>query len=150
MNASEVRLAVAEDETNLVALLQEMHGEIGLGRFEPEMARQAVRAGIELLLREFGCDPGSLERVLIAGSFGYHLRAESLLTIGLLPPQCAGKVEFVGNTSKSGGEAFLLNSHTRRDMAAVVAGIGVLELANCPDFDRVFVRCLSFAEVGAA
>ena len=112
-----------------------------------QLAKGAVRAGIELLLRESGCDPESVERVLIAGSFGYHLRAESLLTIGLLPPQFAGKVEFVGNTSKSGGEAFLLNRGARREMAVAVAGIEVLELANCPDFDRTFVRCLRFAEV---
>ena len=87
-----------------------------------------------------------MERVLIAGSFGYHLRVESLLTIGLLPPQFAGKVEFVGNTSKCGGEAFLLNRTARQEMAAVVAGIDVLELADCPDFDRCFIRCLSFSE----
>ena len=111
-----------------------------------QLAKGAVRAGIELLLRESGCDSRSVERVLVAGSFGYHLRAESLLTIGLLPPQFAGKVEFVGNTSKSGGEAFLLNRCARREMAAAVAGIEVLELANCPDFDRTFVRCLRFAE----
>jgi uncharacterized 2Fe-2S/4Fe-4S cluster protein (DUF4445 family) len=111
-----------------------------------QLAKGAVRAGIELLLGEFGCDPENVERVLIAGSFGYHLRAESLMTIGLLPPQFAGKVEFVGNTSKSGGAAFLLNRDARRQMASVVAGIEVLELANCRDFDRTFVRCLSFAE----
>ena len=111
-----------------------------------QLAKGAVRAGIDLLLRESGCNTESVERVLIAGSFGYHLRAESLLTIGLLPPQFAGKVEFVGNTSKSGGEAFLLNREARREMAEVVARVEVLELANCPDFDRTFVRCLSFAE----
>ncbi|MBC7963605.1 MAG: DUF4445 domain-containing protein [Steroidobacteraceae bacterium] len=113
-----------------------------------QLAKGAVRAGIEFLLREVGIGADSVERVLIAGSFGYHLRVESLLTIGLLPPQFAGKVEFVGNTSKSGGEAFLLNRTTRQEMAAVVAGIEVLELANLPDFDRCFVRCLSFSEPG--
>ena len=115
-----------------------------------QLAKGAVRAGIEYLLREVGIGAGSVERVLIAGSFGYHLRVESLLTIGLLPQQFAGKVEFVGNTSKSGGEAFLLNRAARREMAAAVAGITVLELANCPDFDRCFVRCLSFSEPGQA
>ena len=110
-----------------------------------QLAKGALRAGIEMLLREFGCAPGCVERVLIAGSFGYHLRAESLLTLGLLPPEFAGRVEFVGNTSKSGGEAFLRNCSARRDMAAVAAGIGVLELSSYPDFDRTFVRCMGFA-----
>lgn len=111
-----------------------------------QLAKGAVRAGIDFLLREVGIEAASVERVLIAGSFGYHLRAESLLAIGLLPPQFAGKIEFVGNTSKTGGEAFLLNRAARRELAAVVKGIEVVDLANYPDFDRCFVQCLSFPE----
>jgi uncharacterized 2Fe-2S/4Fe-4S cluster protein (DUF4445 family) len=83
--------------------------------------------------------------VLIAGSFGFHLTARSLTTIGLLPAEIAGSIEFVGNTAKSGGEAFLLNRDVRREMAQLVQQIAVVELANCPDFDKVFVECLSFS-----
>jgi uncharacterized 2Fe-2S/4Fe-4S cluster protein (DUF4445 family) len=109
-----------------------------------QLAKGAIRAGIEFLLREAGVEAASLARVLIAGSFGFHLTASSLTTIGLLPPEVAGKVEFVGNTAKSGGGAFLLNRDARREMAQLVTGIEVLELANYPDFDKVFVKCLSF------
>jgi uncharacterized 2Fe-2S/4Fe-4S cluster protein (DUF4445 family) len=111
-----------------------------------QLAKGAVRAGIEFLLRQVGIEADQVDRVLIAGSFGFHLRAESLITIGLLPPQFAGRIEFVGNTSKSGAEAFLLNRATRREMAELVGGIEVVELANYPDFDRCFVECLSFPE----
>lgn len=41
--------------------------------------------------------------VLIAGSFGFHLQAKSLINITLLPKEFEGKIEFVGNT-------FLLHS----------------------------------------
>jgi uncharacterized 2Fe-2S/4Fe-4S cluster protein (DUF4445 family) len=109
-----------------------------------QLAKGAIRAGVECLLREAGVASSSLDQVLIAGSFGYHLTAESLTTIGLLPAELAGKIDFVGNTAKSGGEAFLLNRDARREMADVVPRISVLELANCPDFDRIFVDCLSF------
>jgi uncharacterized 2Fe-2S/4Fe-4S cluster protein (DUF4445 family) len=109
-----------------------------------QLAKGAIRAGVEFLLREAGVSAASLDKVLIAGSFGFHLTAQSLTTIGLLPPEVAGVIEFVGNTAKSGGEAFLLNRDARREMAEVVKGISVLELANCQDFDRVFVDCLSF------
>ena len=85
-----------------------------------------------------------VERVLIAGSFGYHLRAKSLINIGLLPAQFDGKIEFIGNTSKSGGQAFLLNKEYRREMKKLVMNIEVIELANYKNFDRVFVGCLGF------
>ena len=109
-----------------------------------QLAKGAIRAGVEFLLREAGVEAVSLAKVLIAGSFGFHLTARSLTTIGLLPPEIAGNIEFVGNTAKSGGEAFLLNRDARREMALLATGIEVLELANYPDFDRVFVKCLSF------
>jgi uncharacterized 2Fe-2S/4Fe-4S cluster protein (DUF4445 family) len=109
-----------------------------------QLAKGAIRSGIEFLLRGVGVGAGEVERVLIAGSFGYHLRPESLLAIGLLPPGFSGKIELVGNTSRSGGEALLLNRQARDEMAAVVAGIEVVELANHPEFDRLFVDCLGF------
>ena len=109
-----------------------------------QLAKGAVRAGIEFLLERAGVVAGRVGRVLIAGSFGYHLRPESLLTIGLLPPELAGKTALVGNTSKTGGEAFLLNRAARREMAALVTGIEVVDLASYPDFDRRYVECLGF------
>jgi len=109
-----------------------------------QLAKGAVRAGIECLLQDSGIAAAEVDRVLIAGAFGYHLREKSLLSLGLLPREFAGKIAFVGNTSQSGGQAFLLNRGVRDEMAAVVKEIEVIELANVPDFDKVFVRCLSF------
>ncbi|MBJ6727982.1 ASKHA domain-containing protein [Geomesophilobacter sediminis] len=109
-----------------------------------QLAKGAIRAGIEFLLREAGVAASALDRVLIAGSFGFHLTAHSLTTIGLLPPEADGRIDFVGNTAKSGGEAFLLNRHTRSEMVQLVKEIDVLELAQYRDFDAVFVAALSF------
>ncbi len=55
--------------------------------------------------------------MLIAGSFGYHLRAKSLINIGLLPKEFDGKI---------------------------AENVEVLELANITSFDRAFVSCLEF------
>jgi len=109
-----------------------------------QLAKGAVRSGIEFLLKSKGVKAGQVDKVLIAGSFGYHLRAKSLINIGLLPGVFDGKIDFIGNTSKSGGRAFLLNTAYRREMEALVGGIEVVELANHDDFDKVFVACLGF------
>lgn len=111
-----------------------------------QLAKGAIRAGIEFLLREVAVTATQVDEVLIAGSFGYHLRAQSLLQLGLLPPEFAGKIDFLGNTSKTGGTALLLNAGCRDEMANLVKEVGTLELANYPDFDRVFMRCLGFSE----
>jgi uncharacterized 2Fe-2S/4Fe-4S cluster protein (DUF4445 family) len=109
-----------------------------------QLAKGAIRAGVEFLLRHTGVEATRLDKVLIAGSFGFHLTAQSLITIGLLPAETAGRIEFVGNTAKTGGEAFLLNRDCRREMEQLVSRVDVVELANCTDFDRVFVEFLAF------
>jgi len=109
-----------------------------------QLAKGAVRAGVEILLQHRGIRAVDVDRVLIAGAFGYHLRVESLINIGLLPREFEGRIEFIGNASKSGGQAFLLNKAHRREMKNVAEAVEVLELANFPDFEKVFVGCLSF------
>ena len=109
-----------------------------------QLAKGAVRAGIEYLLKSADVRAGEVDEVLIAGSFGYHLRAKSLIHIGLLPGAFEGKIRFVGNTSQTGGEAFLLNRSCREEMEGLVRDVKVLELANYKDFDRLFVGCLPF------
>ncbi len=109
-----------------------------------QLAKAAIRTGIEFLLQNAGVGPADVDRVLIAGSFGYHLHEKSLINLGLLPKEFIGKVDFVGNTSKSGGQAFLLNKESRNEMRDLVRSIQVIELAAIPDFDKVFVHCLGF------
>ena len=109
-----------------------------------QLAKGAIRAGIEYLLRAKNMLPEQVDRVLIAGSFGYHLRAKSLININLIPKEFEGKIEFVGNTSSSGGIAFLLGKQYRTKMEKKIKEIEVLELANMPDFEKLFIKTLNF------
>lgn len=109
-----------------------------------QLAKGAIRAGVEMLLISLNVKAEEVALVEIAGSFGFHLREESLLNIGLLPKEFKGKISFVGNTSKTGGEAFLLNTDFRNSMNSLVKEIDVIELSNQKDFEKIFVRELSF------
>jgi uncharacterized 2Fe-2S/4Fe-4S cluster protein (DUF4445 family) len=109
-----------------------------------QLAKGAIRAGIEALLNKQGVAAEAVDRVFIAGSFGYHLNPDSLINIGLLPKIFREKIQFLGNTSKSGGQAFLLNQFVRHKMAEVVKEIQVIELATVDNFDRLFAKCLEF------
>ncbi len=109
-----------------------------------QLAKGAIRAGIELLLRAEGREPKDLDRVLIAGSFGYHLRERSLITLGLLPPEAAGKVTFLGNTARSGGEMLLVNARLRAELQELVGRVRVVDLAGNPAFERTFMEAMGF------
>jgi uncharacterized 2Fe-2S/4Fe-4S cluster protein (DUF4445 family) len=109
-----------------------------------QLAKSAIRTGIEMLLAHFNLSAGDITRIEIAGSFGYHLREQSMLNIGLLPPEFAGNVYFTGNTSLSGAIAFLLNADFMDKMRKLVKQIDTVELAKHENFDRIFVKYMSF------
>jgi uncharacterized 2Fe-2S/4Fe-4S cluster protein (DUF4445 family) len=109
-----------------------------------QLAKGAIRCGIEMLLARFGLCAADVDAVEIAGSFGYHLREKSLLNTGLLPPEFAGKTAFAGNTSMSGGIAFLMNAPFRSQMIDLVRQVDAVELANDKDFERTFIQYMGF------
>lgn len=109
-----------------------------------QLAKGAVRAGIDVLLARNGLAPADVDRALIAGSFGYHLTVRSLVDIGLFPPEFDGKVEYVGNTSRTGAETLLTNGDSRRALADLVAQVDAVELANDEGFTKAFVAAMSF------
>lgn len=71
---------------------------------EIQMAKAAIRAGIEMLLGAYGITAQEVEKVYLAGGMGYYLDAEDAAAMGLLPEVFVqqNKVQSVGNTSLKG------------------------------------------------
>jgi uncharacterized 2Fe-2S/4Fe-4S cluster protein (DUF4445 family) len=111
-----------------------------------QLAKGAVRAGIDVLMQRNGLAAADVDRALIAGSFGYHLTVRSLIDIGLFPPEFDGKVHYVGNTSRTGAEALLTNASSREALVNVVQGVDAVELANDEGFSKTFVQALAFPQ----
>jgi uncharacterized 2Fe-2S/4Fe-4S cluster protein (DUF4445 family) len=97
-----------------------------------------------MLLSQFNVQADNIDIVEIAGSFGYHLSEQSLISIGLLPKEFAGKVRFTGNTSLSGATAFLLNKNFRTKMQSLVKNIKTVELAKHSEFEDMFIKYMGF------
>jgi uncharacterized 2Fe-2S/4Fe-4S cluster protein (DUF4445 family) len=111
-----------------------------------QLAKAAIRAGLDALLAEAKVRTQDVERVLVAGSFGYHLRPDSLAGSGLLPAELAAKVEAVGNTCKAGAITLLTNDDTRRELKTVTARVRSIQLANDVAFGRRFVEQMAFGD----
>jgi uncharacterized 2Fe-2S/4Fe-4S cluster protein (DUF4445 family) len=109
-----------------------------------QLAKGAIRSGADALLDYLGITSEQIDRVLIAGSFGFHLREKSLLDLGMLPRVFEGKVKFVGNTSQSGAVAFLLNKELRAKMRGIVDKAHAVELNDTENFECRFVDALGF------
>jgi uncharacterized 2Fe-2S/4Fe-4S cluster protein (DUF4445 family) len=75
---------------------------------ELQLAKGAIAAGLELLLRQWGATKDDLSHVYLAGAFGNYINHASARRIGLLdfPPE---KVQPVGNTALLGAKLALFS-----------------------------------------
>lgn len=112
-----------------------------------QLAKGAILSGFVALLRKAGIQMQDLDRVIIAGQFGAHLPADSLVGTGILPEEVKEKIVYVGNTSKTGAYMALLSEDVKRQMEELAQHMDYMELGDVEDYDRLFVDCLCFPEV---
>lgn len=67
-----------------------------------QLAKAAVRTGIELLLEESGMQKAEIQRVYLAGGFGYRISPQDAAFIGLIPSDFQEKTIAVGNAALEG------------------------------------------------
>ena len=111
---------------------------------ELQLAKGAIRAGIEIMMKELGVGPGDVRRVYLAGAFGNYIRPESALTIGLMPHFPNAEVVPVGNAAGSGARLALLSSAARAEATRILERVEYLELSGRPDFQDAFAEAMLF------
>lgn len=111
---------------------------------ELQLAKGALRAGVELLLAELGASVADLRRVYLAGAFGNYVSAASARAIGLLPPVPLARVESVGNAAGRGSRMALASVEVRRRAEALPRRIEYVELSAHPGFTDAFMAAMAF------
>lgn len=114
---------------------------------ELQLAKAAVRAGIQILLSEADLTYEEIDEVLLAGAFGNYIEKTSALTLGLLPPVPQGKIKSVGNAAGAGAKLALLSSEIRQRAKTVAKQVRHIELSTRKDFQDQFVNGLGFEEI---
>ncbi|MDR1815177.1 MAG: ASKHA domain-containing protein [Clostridiales Family XIII bacterium] len=108
---------------------------------EFQLAKGAIRAGIEILMKEMGGAPAVL---YLAGGFGQNINLASAFAVGLLPPQLEGRVRFVGNTSLGGARDACLHEDVRRNIQRILSEAEEINLGGHPDFNDTFMDTMLF------
>ncbi len=108
-----------------------------------QLAKSAIQTGIQMLLAMADVDLDRLEKIVIAGGFGYHLRQSSLQQIGLVPRHFKGQTDFVGNTSRTGCARMLVDATARDYIQHKMQKVSHVSIAENPDFQTEFVRHLA-------
>ncbi len=116
---------------------------------EIQLAKAAIRAGIEVLLLEVGLSSSRIDRVVVAGAFGTYLDVASAVAIGMFPDLPGSRFEQVGNAAGMGAKMALL-SRRHREVASLIAGaVRYVELAGDPRFVEEYTRAMMLPEPAA-
>jgi uncharacterized 2Fe-2S/4Fe-4S cluster protein (DUF4445 family) len=112
-----------------------------------QLAKGALRAGIELLMAEAGVT--ELADIRLAGAFGSHIDPLYARVLGLVPDSPAANIRGVGNAAGAGAVRALLSCELRREIEAVVGRVTKIETAVQADFQVRFVDAMAFPHATA-
>ncbi len=112
---------------------------------EIQLAKGALRAGMEVLLEEACLTSADLDAVLLAGAFGNHIRPESALAMGLLPDVPLETIRAVGNAAGAGAVMTLCSIDERSKSCKFAERTEHIELATSMSFNTKFMETMLFA-----
>ncbi len=111
---------------------------------ELQLAKAAVRAGLEVLLKNYGITYDQVDRVYLAGGFGFYLDVGRAVRIGLLPKEFGDKVFTIGNSSLAGAEQAAFNRETIAFLEKLAEKAVEIPLSLDPDFNDLYLEHMSF------
>ena len=111
---------------------------------ELQFAKAAIATGWQVLLEEAGLEPGDLQQVLLAGSFGSYLSPASAIRLGLVPKLPVMRVVSAGNVAGEGAKMALLSMRERAGAMALLEEVEYVELSDRPSFNDRFIDQLPF------
>ena len=109
-----------------------------------QLAKAAIRAGIDILLGNVGLRENEIDEIIVAGTFGYGLNLCSAINVGLFPPMPEDRFKQVGNAAAEGARLTLFSEKARHTAEEIVQRVNYIELTTHPEFTRQFSHALRF------
>lgn len=109
-----------------------------------QLAKSAIRTGMEMLLKDMSLAEREIDRVIIAGAFGAYIDVRSAITIGLLPSLPLETFEQVGNAAGLGIRQMLASQRARTRAAEIASRCRYVELSTRTEFQKTFMHNIGF------
>jgi uncharacterized 2Fe-2S/4Fe-4S cluster protein (DUF4445 family) len=126
-----------EDPANSVYLSQRDVREL-------QFAKASIATGWHILLKELDVEPGDIQQVLLAGSFGAYLSPVSAIRIGLVPKLALPRIISAGNVAGEGAKMAALSLRERAEARSILDEVEYVELSGRADFNDAFIDQLAF------
>lgn len=108
-----------------------------------QLAKAAVRVGVDFVLQAAALKPADVDRVWLAGAFAAALSPADLDEIGMLPQHLAEKIEVLGNGSLLGASAIALEPKRLGTAASMLDGVRHVDLAAEPGFAAALMNAVA-------
>jgi uncharacterized 2Fe-2S/4Fe-4S cluster protein (DUF4445 family) len=109
-----------------------------------QLAKSAIRTGVELLLRQAQLPASAIEQFVIAGSFGAYIDVQSGIDTGLFPTLPLARFVQVGNAAGLGVQRMLASGRARKQAGELAARCQYVELSTQADFQKIFLHHIAF------
>ena len=117
---------------------------------EFQLAKGAIRAGIDILLEHASIGSDNIDRILVGGAFGSSLSSQSLLLTGLLPPIDAERIIALGNSAGQGAKLALCDRKVAFRLQQLAKETEYIELSFVKAFSQIFVKQMHFPAANPA
>ena len=109
-----------------------------------QLAKAAIRTGVDMLLQDQGLHEQDIERFIIAGAFGAYIDIASGMAIGLFPKLPMERFEQVGNAAGLGVRQMLASQSARARATELAATCEYVELSTRTAFQKTFLHHIGF------
>ena len=113
---------------------------------EVQLAKAAIRAGIELMCVKLGVVPADIQKVYLAGAFGNYMDPAAACAIGMIPPVLQERIQPIGNAAGAGAKLCAMRREEFAYSSKLAENTEFLELASMEEFNDCYVDCLLFEE----
>lgn len=113
---------------------------------EIQLAKSAIRTGINILLQTAGIGAEDVDRWIIAGAFGTFLDLSSAIRIGMFPDVPLERYHQVGNAAGAGAKMMLLSQKCRAAACRLAGEVSYIELTIYPGFTDSFIQAMYFTK----
>jgi uncharacterized 2Fe-2S/4Fe-4S cluster protein (DUF4445 family) len=112
-----------------------------------QLAKAALRAGIELLMDHLGVS--GVDDIRLAGAFGAHIDPVYAMALGMIPDCELDAVHHAGNAAGTGAMMALLSHRARAEVEQVARSIEKIETATEAGFQDAFVAAMAIPHATA-
>lgn len=111
---------------------------------ELQMAKAAIRAGVDILVKKAGITFDEVDDCYLAGGFGTKIDIKKAAGIGLIPKELEMKTIPAGNTVLAGTKEVLLGKISKEELEKIQTMADVINLAEENDFEEMYLSYMDF------